>query len=189
MFLKKDFNLQFIDKSLKTIDFKINISDGIFIKKGYKSYLFDRGILNCKDNIILKILQCNHAIFMRDSIASFGDPEADAYAQFIFSNTSNIEAFSKDLKKGFSDFFNDQAFYPLLITNLNLDWVAYETIEDEYGIFAIKKEFDKAFRFCLGDKINEYFFYPKDVLDFPEGFVVERWQKLIIKNYSDGHDE
>lgn len=137
MLYKKNENMKNISECLEgVINFKLELPEFIFAAREYRFWYFERPVLS-DDGIIEKIFTSNKLYFSAAGLVCFGMPSGPFFSTFLFEN-EDVGIDLNELKKGSYDFFGGEVGYPIILTNQNLDWIAFESVYEELGVFAVK---------------------------------------------------
>lgn len=127
------------------VDWDKDLPEYVFLSRGYKFFFFERSIIDNGD-LLLDLLSSNAQSYTADSCVSFGNPNSAGYAQFFFDEIEPKSRVSI-LQTGFRDFFGGMIGYPVVITNKNLDWIAFESSHEELGVLAVRSDDCRAEKF------------------------------------------
>ncbi|QKV64940.1 hypothetical protein HUW52_19285 [Pseudomonas sp. 43A] len=115
------------------IDFKKDLPAMVFSDVGLEYYFFERPLLSFAD--VLNELCClNYQVFSAKVFVLFGNPHSGAC---YLLDGQDVEEDIGNLSAGFRDFFKGTVDYPMVIGNLDGDWLAFESACEEYGVIAL----------------------------------------------------
>jgi len=129
----------------RVVDWDKDLPEYVFRSRGFKFLFFERPIIDNGD-LLFDLISSNAQSYTTDAWVSFGSPHAAGYAQFYFDEVDLAPRVST-LQKDFRDFFGGSVDYPVLMTNKNLDWIAFESSHEELGVLAVRSDGGRARKF------------------------------------------
>ncbi|QDQ28821.1 hypothetical protein FNU76_22075 [Chitinimonas arctica] len=133
------------ERLCQVIDWSKDLPENIFHENDYRFHFFERSVLD-NSELLRGIVESNWRTYVTDSFVSFGVPKTIAYAQFILEG-DKIEHELVTLQNKFKDFFGGTVNYPIVLSNKNLDWFAFESAYEELGVLAVRDSDVKAGEF------------------------------------------
>lgn len=131
-------NFKLVEKLCQFVNFENDLPNYVFTAKHHGFLFFDRPVL-AYEEMLLGILSANKIAYGSGVFISFGVPKSDEYAIFLIDD-ERLELSLSELSSGFKDFFGGTVNYPLIISNMNIDWVAFESAYEELGVLVVDKE-------------------------------------------------
>lgn len=133
------------EKLRSVVDWNKDLPEYVFLSRAYNFFFFERPIVY-SGALLENLFAFNAQCYSADSFVSFGIPESAGYAQFFFDEVKP-ELRVSILQQGFRDFFGGAVDYPVLLTNKNIDWIAFESAYEELGVLAVRSDSDHADKF------------------------------------------
>jgi len=132
---KTDFNeASRIAKILSNrLELKKDLPAMVFRGAGLEYYFFERPLLSSID-VLHELVRLSYETFSTKVFVLFGEPQNGAY--YVLDG-QGLEEDIENLSAGFLDFFKGTVDYPMVIGNLDCDWLAFESACEEYGVLAL----------------------------------------------------
>ncbi|AEG02758.1 hypothetical protein [Methylomonas methanica] len=141
----QSIDFKIIEKLCQFVSFEKDLPDYVFSSKHRGIRFFERPIL-AYEEMLLEILSSNKRHYDSSVFISFGIPKSDEHAIFLI-DYEKLELSLSVLRSGFNTFFEGTVRYPLLISNMNINWVAFESAYEELGVLVVEKEDQQANEF------------------------------------------
>lgn len=126
----------FLDKLSGVVDFDKDLPKNIFLEENLSFWFFERPLLGFYE-LFLGLVSESLCSFESDVFIKFSGGEPLAGSCFSI----NGRHADKDvcwISKRFEDFFNGTVGYPIFLCNGGFDWLAYESVHEEYGVIALR---------------------------------------------------
>lgn len=121
-------------KIARLVDFGRDLPDNMFLNKNMKYWFFERPILNTE--IFAALIGLSYSVFKADVFVRFAQ-ESGEVGKYFFLDGRNVEASTGFISSGFDDFFGSTVNYPVVVSNLAFDWIAYESSKEELGVVGV----------------------------------------------------
>lgn len=156
------------------IDLNKDLPSNVFINDDYEFWFFERPIVDYRD-MMLGLFSTNFKYFNKTILMSFGNIATDSFDIYQFDNANEEEVY-KEIEKSWIE-------YPTIISNINCDWLAFESAYEEIGVIGFNKKNIELTGFL--EFLNENFIKSEDLVrmsNTPEsGYFFEA--KVFTENY------
>ncbi len=176
--IAKDDN--YIIRLINYIDFSKNLPDFVFKEIQADFYFFERELILFHD-LMKELSEFNNKVLRAKLIVFFGRPSIESFSYYIFEGGVEDDL---DFLKGLFDikFVDDNNFFPIIITNENFDWLYYEGLQEELGVFGISR--NSIFQAEIREFMTENFI-PYKELNGRSNIGMDGFVRKININYCD----
>lgn len=112
----------------KLIDFNKDLPLNIFRSNDYVFWFFERPLLDYEE-ILCNLIDANLKYLKESILITFGDLKDDDFMFYYFENMDEL--------KNLENLENSRLEYPIVITNENGDWLAFESSREELGVIGL----------------------------------------------------
>ncbi|WP_081015312.1 MULTISPECIES: hypothetical protein [Pseudomonas] len=118
------------------VDFKKDLPTNLFVGNGFKFWFFERPLLDFVD-VFSELVSESLSSFGGDVFIKFSGEEFLVDSCFAI-NGDTVDADASWVSDNFEDFFGGRVGYPVVLFNGAFDWVAFESLREEFGVIAVK---------------------------------------------------
>jgi hypothetical protein len=119
----------------KRVSFGIELPGMIFSAKDTaRFYFFERPVFSDRD-MIRHICESSREIYQESGVISFGKPDDDWSRRYFETDSDD---FAADIGNLGADFGGGELGYPMVLSNLTLDWILYEGATEDIAVMQIR---------------------------------------------------
>lgn len=130
-------NVEYINSLKEAVDFSKDFPEYVFKDKQYQFLFFEREFILFHD-LMKDLIDINNSIFENKAIVSFGNPNLEGFSYYSFDGV--IDEDLEQLRVIFERKFLENNTYPIVFTNERFDWIYFESLHEEFGVLAVRKE-------------------------------------------------
>ncbi|MBD9563234.1 hypothetical protein [Pseudomonas sp. PDM09] len=124
-----------ITQDLSTvINFATDLPAMVFRASDFEFCFFERSLVSFSD-VLIELISASYEDFSSDVFIRFGGSSENTC--FLLDGV-DVEGDVEFINKGFRDFFAGEVDYPMVIGDLEFDWLAFESAHEEFGVLAVK---------------------------------------------------
>lgn len=116
------------------VNFATDLPAMIFRASDFEFWFFERPLVSFSD-VLIELISASYESFSSAVFIRFGGSSENTC--FLLEGI-DVEGDVEFINKGFRDFFAGEVDYPMVIGNLEFDWLAFESAHEEFGVLAVK---------------------------------------------------
>lgn len=116
------------------VSFATDLPAMVFRTSDFEFWFFERSLVSFSD-VLIELISASYEGFSSAVFIRFG---GDSENTCFLLEGVDVEGDVEFINKGFRDFFAGEVDYPMIIGNLEFDWLAFESAHEEFGVLAVK---------------------------------------------------